>query len=103
MAKASNLLPMTPLPWLQFDTPQLPKRPSIAETLMPLAQAGIQRVQARRGPGINPPARKFPTMGKGEIAQSAGAAANAEMGAPPPVMKRRFPNPQQQMQLDMMR
>lgn len=97
---------MTPLPWLQFapmQNPQLPQRPGLMQSLMPLAQAGIQHMQEKRGPGLNPPARKYQTMDHGEIARSAGNAANAAMGAPPPVMKRRFPNPQQQQQLDAMR
>lgn len=92
---------MTPLPWLQFNTPQLGQRPSVAQSLLPLAQAGIQRMTQQQR-SIEPPLRKYQTESPAQIARHAGNAANAELG-PAPVMKRRFPNPQQQQQLDMMR
>ena len=98
---------MEPLPWLQFapmQTPELPKRGGgIGEALGQLGTAGVQAMQRRGGRNVGPPAVKFPTKSRAQIAESAGNAANAAAGEPPPLMRRRqFPNPQQQQQLDAM-
>jgi hypothetical protein len=96
---------MTPPQWLQFtpmQTPQLGARPSPMESLGQLG-AGLINQHAQRQQHPNGPRDlHVKQRNEAQIAKQSGVAASGDMGAPPVLRRRQFPNAQQASQLDNM-
>lgn len=74
---------LQPMPWLQMQQSNSPTLgQGISTAIGSLGPAIYNRMNSR---GINPPARKYKTLTRAQIAEKAGNYANSVAGEPPPM------------------